>query len=645
MNPKKLCILFYSLLFSWALFGQIQLPKLVSDGIVLQRDADVKIWGWASPNEKIVLNFLNKKYETKADNSGNWIIKLNKLKAGGPHTMEIKGKNTIYIKNILIGDVWVCSGQSNMELSMKRVEPLYEKEIAEANYPNIRYFHVPRKFNFNTPQKDLESGKWVAATQETILNFSAATYFFGLELYQKYNVPIGLINSALGGSPAEAWMSENALKAFPNHFAEAQKFKSDSLIQAIRKEDSKRKEEWYATIYKKDLGSQNSKNNWYKNDLNTDDWETMQVPGVWVDKPIGKVNGVVWFRKKINVPTSMTNQPAKLILGAIVDADSVYINEKFVGTTSYKYPPRRYDLPPNILKEGKNIITIRVINSSGKGGFVLDKNYELKTATERIDLRGKWKYKLGATMPPLASQTFIRWKPLGLYNSMISPLLNYKIKGVIWYQGESNVSRSEEYETLFPAMIQNWRDKWQQGDFPFLFVQLASFLEPQSQPVESDWAAMREAQTKALELPQTGMAVGIDIGEWNDIHPLNKKDVGKRLALAAQKIAYGEDLVFAGPTYESMQIKGKKIILTFDHIGSGLISKNGKPLTNFAIAGADKKFVWAEAKIKNNKVIVCHKSIPNPKFVRYAWADFPENINFYNKEGLPAVPFRTGGDF
>lgn len=634
-----LFIIFY--LFSVAAIGQIRLPKLVSDGMVLQRDADVKIWGWASPEEDIQVTFLNKKYETKADELGEWNITLETLRAGGPHVMTLKGKNTISLENILVGDVWVCSGQSNMELSMKRVEPLYAKEIAAANYPNIRYFHVPRKFNFKAPQADVESGNWVTATPENINNFSAVSYFFGLNLHQKISVPIGLINTALGGSPAESWMSEAALKDFPNHLAEAQKFKSDELVQTIRDADNKRIRDWYASAYQKDLGVRNPDKRWYNNDLNTDDWATMNIPGYWSDEAVGEVNGVMWFRKEIHVPASMVHQPAKLILGAIVDADSVYLNEHFVGTVSYRYPPRRYELPPDILKEGKNIITIRVINSSGKGGFVTDKDYELSTADEHIDLSGKWQYKLGAVMPPLASQTFIRWKPLGLYNAMISPLLNYCIKGVIWYQGESNVGEWKEYETLFPAMIQDWRSNWGQGDFPFLFVQLASFLAPQKEPAESDWASMRAAQKKALQLPNTAMAVAIDIGEWNDIHPLNKKDVGDRLALAAQKIAYQKEIVFSGPAYESMRVKKNKIILSFNHVGSGLVSENEAPLTNFAIAGMDKKFVWATAKIKNNKVIVSCDSVSNPKYLRYAWADFPENINFYNKEGLPAVPFQA----
>jgi sialate O-acetylesterase len=337
----------------------------------------------------------------------------------------------------------------------------------------------------------------------------------------------------------------------------------------------------------------------------------------------------------------MAGQQAKLILGRIVDADSVFVNGVFVGTTGYQYPPRRYDIPSNVLKEGGNTVVVRVISTIGKGGFVLDKPYELVSGGQTIDLKGDWQYRLGATMDPLASQTFVRWKPVGLYNAMISPLLNYSIKGAIWYQGESNAERPLEYRELFSALICDWRKKWSQGDFPFLFVQLPNFMERIEQPSESNWALLREAQLKTLSLPQTGMAVTIDIGEWNDVHPLNKKDVGKRLALAAQRVAYGDDtIVYSGPIYHSMKIEGNKIVVTFTNTGSGLVAGSGE-LKYFAIAGIDRRFVWAKAKIENNRVVVWSEEVPNPVAVRYAWADNPEGANLYNAEGLPASPFRT----
>jgi sialate O-acetylesterase len=338
----------------------------------------------------------------------------------------------------------------------------------------------------------------------------------------------------------------------------------------------------------------------------------------------------------------MDGKPAKLILGRIVDADSVFINGTFVGTTSYQYPRRRYDIPPNVLKKGRNLIVVRVINSAGRGGFVPEKPYEIQTEKTTIDLKGLWRYRLGAGMEPLKSQTFIRWKPLGLYNAMIAPLLPYRIKGVIWYQGESNADRPAEYGALFPALIRDWREHWHQGDFPFLFVQLPNFMEPRAEPSESNWARLRESQLRTLSLPNTGMAVTIDIGEWNDIHPLDKKDVGWRLSLAAQRVAYGDtQVVSSGPLYQSMSIQGNRILLRFLDTGAGLIAKGGGELRSFAIAGADRHFVWAKAAIEGNGLAVWSDSVSNPVAVRYSWADDPEGANLYNKDGLPASPFRT----
>ncbi len=638
---KKTGILVLGLLFfmSFYAYTQVKLPKLIGDGMVLQRETSLKIWGWATPGEKIKIDFLNKSFNALADANGKWEISLPPFSAGGPYEMKV---NDILLKNILIGDVWICSGQSNMELPISRVAPLYMDEIANAKNSYIRQFFVPQTYNFKNPQEDLISGSWKEVTPENILNFSAVAYFFAKEIYNKYKVPVGLINVSLGGSPAEAWMSEEALKQFPVHYEEVQKFKNDTLIQQIETEDRTRISAWYKILSQKDEGYRTPGKRWSDPSVNTSGWQTMKIPGYWKNTDLGAINGVVWFKKDIRIPQAIAGKKAKLNLGCIVNADSVFVNGTFVGNTTYQYPPRRYVIPEGALKEGNNNITIRVVNTAGSGGFVPDKPYQIVCGEQTIDLKGDWQYKLGATMEPLQGETFIRWKPEGLFNAMINPLLHYRIKGVIWYQGESNADRPVEYRSLFPAMIQDWRKHWQQGDFPFLFVQLANFMEAKPQPSESGWALLREAQLKTLALLNTGMAVTIDIGEWNDIHPLNKKDVGKRLALAAEKIAYNEkNIVYSGPTYKSMQVEGNKIILTFDNTGSGLMIKGDKKLKQFAISGADKQFVWADAVIENNKVIVWNNQVSNPVAVRYAWADNPEGANLYNKEGLPAAPFRT----
>jgi len=368
----------------------------------------------------------------------------------------------------------------------------------------------------------------------------------------------------------------------------------------------------------------------------------MKVPGYWADTRLGSVNGVVWFRKTFFVFNTMLGKEAKLNLGRIVDADSTFVNGVFVGTVTYQYPPRRYVIPANVLKEGENTIVIRVVSNSGNGGFVLDKDYEIVAGDEKVDLKGDWVFKLGAAIEPLGSQTFIRWKAAGLHNAMLAPLFNYSIKGVAWYQGESNTWNPAEYRNLLPALIKDWRTKWSIGDFPFLIMQLPNFMEAKPNPSESNWALFREAQLKTLSVKNTALAVGIDIGEWNDVHPLNKKDVGKRLALAAEKIAYNKrNLVSSGPIFKSMKIERNRVVLSFTNVGSGLIVRGNEELKEFAIAGNDKKFVWAKAKIIRDKIIVWNNEVLSPVAVRYAWADNPDSANLYNKEGLPASPFRT----
>jgi len=640
ISTRRLISIFLFLL-STSTFSQVRLPRLISDGMVLQRGAAAKIWGWAASNEEVSVHFIDSTYRTKANQAGDWSVTLSGLKAGGPYILQIKASNVVTVNDVMIGDVWVCSGQSNMELLMKGVRPIYENEIANSNNVFIRQFYVPQTYNFSTPQKDLPYGSWKSANPRNVLDFSAVAYFFGKALYEKYKVPIGLINSSLGGSPAESWMSEGALKDFPAYYKEAQRFKDSTVIKQIETSDNTRIQAWYDLLNEKDKAYSDPRHVWYDTALSTSDWPTMKIPGYWSTSSLGHVNGVVWYRKKINIPLSFIDKEATLILGRIVDADSAFVNGVFVGTTSYQYPPRRYSIPAGLLHKGENTIAIRVINSSGDGGFVPDKTYAIVSGDSAVDLKGDWQYRLGAAMEPLASQTFIRWKPLGLYNAMLAPLLNYRITGVVWYQGESNAAKPIEYRQLLPALVRDWRENWKQGNFPFLIVQLPNFMETKSEPSESDWALLREAQCKALSLPNTGMAVTIDIGEWNDIHPLDKKDVGDRLALAAQKVAYGDDhVVYSGPLYQSMKTDGNKIVLTFSNIGGGLIAK-GTGLKCFAIAGPDKKFVWADAKIEGDNVVVSSGKVLNPVAVRYAWSDNPDGANLYNKEGLPASPFRT----
>lgn len=635
MNSKNFIKILALLLFTLSIFieAKIKLPALVSDGMILQRNQKLNIWGKADAGEKVEVNFLNKKYTTAADQSGNWKIILPEQKAGGPYTMTI---NEIVLKDILIGDVWLASGQSNMELPMRRLTPLYANEIKDADNQNIRFFTVPQKYNFKSPQTDLEGGKWEATTPQTILNFSGVAYFFAKELSRKNKVAVGIIHSSLGGSPIQAWMDENSLKKYPEYLDEAKKWQNDDLIKSTESNEQALSKAWYTELDQSDAGL---KQHWENFDFNDSDWKTMQIPGSWEDKE-GSFDGSVWFRKEIQLNKSQAGKAAFLNLGRIKDADVTYVNGIKAGNVTYEYPPRWYDIPAGVLKEGKNIIAVRISNGSGRGQFIADKPYYLEIYGNKIDLKTEWKYKVGAKMQRLApGQTFIRWKPTGLYNAMINPLINYNIKGAVWYQGESNTGKPNEYGDLLTTMITDWRNKWNQKDLPFFTVQLANFMEPQAQPVDSKWAELREQQRQvSLKVPNTGLAVIIDIGEWNDIHPLNKKTVGERLALQALKVADKKNIVADGPVYESMKIEGNKMILSF---------KNGtndfapvSELKGFAIKGKDGKYAWAKAKTEGKNIIVWNDSISNPVSVRYDWADNPDGT-LKNKTGLPASPFTT----
>ncbi|SHH52838.1 sialate O-acetylesterase [Chryseolinea serpens] len=628
---------------SWALLlnnpaiGQVRLPRLIGENMVLQRDTELTLWGWAAANEAVTVVFSGKKYPTKASTDGKWVVKLPPQKAGGPFMMDILASNQITLKNILVGDVWLCSGQSNMVLPMERVKERYAKQIAEAGNPFIRQFLVPITFDFAHPKDDLTTGSWQAATPANVLTFSATAYFFARSLYEKYHVPIGLINASVGGSPAEAWLSGDALKAFPEYVQRAQKFQNTIYTDSIRHTEGAMVKAWYNALRKKDEGMKQVP--WFETSVDAAAWPTMQIPGYWTDQGLKSIHGVVWFRKDIDVPASFMGKPAKLLLGRIVDSDSVYVNGMFIGATGYQYPPRRYTVPDSILKAGKNTIVVRVINTSERGGFIADKPYTLSAGGEVLDLKGTWQYKVGAMSDTLPPVTFFQYTPGGLFNGMIAPVTNFAIKGAIWYQGESNTMQAAKYHAVFSAVITDWRKQWGQGDFPFLFVQLANYLPVKTS--EKGWPELREAQRKTLSLPNTGMAVTIDIGEWNDLHPLNKEDVGKRLALAAQHFAYHDKkVVHTGPTFLSMRDEGNKLILTFANIGSGLSSK-GEALKHFTIAGVDKNFVEAQAVIRGREVVVWSDGVSHPVAVRYGWEDNPQGGNLYNNEGLPASPFRT----
>lgn len=637
----KIIIPLVLFIFSSA-FGQVKLPKLIGDGMVLQRDAHVRIWGWASEGERITVHFIDSTYTTTTNRNGDWEVMLSDLKAGGPYVMSIDGTNSITINDIVIGDVWVCSGQSNMGLMLGWLSNVYQDEIDHSENPLIRQFLVPMGFNCNAQEKDFKFGRWQHADPNNVRNFTAVGYFFAKYLYEKYKVPIGLINASLGGSSTEAWISEESIKSFPKYWEDVQRFKNPGVLERITKQDDERVGNWNSMVRQHDEGYKDSQHIWFDPKLNTAEWDTMHVPGYWAAARLGPVHGVVWFRREFTIPAAMVGRPAILRLGRIVDADSVFVNGRFAGTTGFQYAPRMYRIPGDLLKEGKNTIVVRVINYIRNGGFVPGKQYEITAGDQTVNLEGRWNYRLGATAEPLEDRLFTGKIPAGLFNSMIAPMLPYRIKGVVWYQGESNTSKAFEHYELFRLLIRDWRQNWYQGDFPFVYAQLPNFVEVNTETTLYDWAFLRESQLKALSIPGTGMAVSIDIGEWNDIHPVNKRDLGYRLALAAQKVGYGEEqIVYSGPVYSSMTIEGNKILLKFSNVGSGLIAKKGGTLKCFEVCGIDDKFYPAEAEIVHDTVVVWSHDVSAPVAVRYAWANNPEGANLYNREGLPASPFRT----
>lgn len=641
MNIRIHLTLLISVFSTFLIQAQIKLPKLISDGVVLQRDEKVKLWGWAEPGENLELNFRKKKYKARANSKGEWIILLKPQKAGGPYKMTFRGNNEVVVNDILFGDVWVCTGQSNMVLPIERVKERYPEEIAKANFPLIRNFFIPTLKNIKGPEKDLPAGKWKSATSKDLLKMGAVTYFFAKDLYKKYKVPIGIINASVGGTPIQSWISEVGFKTFSEELKTIKKNKDENYSQQFTTKPADK-----GPIELNDKGVIGA-HKWFEKEYEPKGWQNFYLPGYWEDQGVKNLNGVVWFRKEIEVPETMLHTDANLYMGRIVDADIVYVNGKKVGNITYQYPPRRYTLENGILKKGKNVITVKVTNYNGKGGFVPDKNYELTANGVRIDLKGEWQYKVGEvfiTKNKSASPYNQFWEqnqPTSLFNAMVAPLKNIKTKGFLWYQGESNTSNPKPYRAYLPALIKDYRKQFNTPNAPFVFVQLANFQDVDYLPTESNWAELRDAQLAALSIPNTAMAVTTDLGEWNDIHPLNKEDVGKRLALAAMKLAYGEDIVHSGPIYKSAKIDAAKIILSFDSVGNGLVSNDNEPLIRFEIAGEDQKFIWADAIIEGDKVLVSHKSISNPKYVKYAWADNPQGANLYNKEGLPASPFRT----
>jgi sialate O-acetylesterase len=637
-------VAFIALSLGAAAAADVTLPSVISNNMVLQRSSEVAIWGWASPGEAVTISATwhdaGPLAKTTAESDGSWRTTIATPTAGGPFALTVTGDNTITLDNVLIGEVWVCSGQSNMEWPVARADNA-EAEIAAADHPQIRLFSVANTFSLHE-QLDAQ-GSWSVCSPDTISSFSAVGYYFGRELNTELGVPIGLIASDWGGTVAEAWTSERVVRQVPG-FEKALDFIEQSRDPARRMNLTKANQEnWWRRLDA--VGDNKPPRGWNSTDFDDSAWETISLPASLTGDTLGNFDGLVYFRLKTRLPRGWNADKATLELGPIDDYDDVWINGKHVASTHAEgmwNVARKYAVPSNVLVPRNNVIAVRMLDTGGIAGINGKPNQIKLTQGDRtVSLAGEWRFKSGSTqasLPAMPSSPRVNQNtPTTLYNGMIAPIIPYTIRGAIWYQGESNRTRAKQYRTLFPAMIQNWRDDWGLGDFPFYFVQIAPFNYGND---KGQAAELREAQFMTLASPNTGMVVTTDIGNPANIHPTNKQEVGRRLSLWAIANDYGRDVAsFSGPLYEGMTVNGSEVRLTFTHADGGLVARGG-PLTHFTIAGADKVFVPASARIDGKTIVVSSEKVPDPVAVRFGWgaADEP---NLFNAHGLPASTFRT----
>jgi sialate O-acetylesterase len=641
-----LCLLLFIVNTS---FAQIGLPACFTNNMVLQQQAKVNLWGTEIPGKNFTIqtSWNNQTYKVAGDAQGNWKIKISTPAYGGPYTITFNDGAITTLKNVLIGEVWVCSGQSNMEMQLTGfygdVLNLQQELSDAANYPEIRMLKIDNKTSFTPLTKVQTKWGWAVCNPQTVRDFSAVAYFFAKNLFAGKHIPIGIINSTWGGTVAEAWTSGSALKTMPAFAPFVNAAEGGLTQEKLDEQHQTDLRKWIDTIDKKDPGFGQGKLLWAQPGFDDSAWQKMTLPTYWEQAGVTDYDGTMWFRKNVTIPAAWAGKDLKLNMGGIDDYDVSYFNGAEIGHTELFIYKRSYTIPGNLVKAGYNTIAVRVFDNGGLGG--INKGpLQLSLATDttgQIDLAGQWAYHKAnvlTQLPQAPVESNSPNRPMLIYNAMINPILPYTIKGVIWYQGESNADRAVQYRKLFPLLINDWRQKWGEGDFPFYYVQIANYAAT-DQPPAADWPALRDAQLSTLTVPNTGMAVTIDIGDAHRIHPQNKQEVGRRLALIARAKTYGEKIRYSGPVYRSQVINGNKIELDFSHTDKGLLAK-GDSLKGFTIAGADKKFHPARAVIIGDKVVVTNNDVANPVAVRYAWANDPL-CNLYNGVNLPASPFRT----
>jgi len=629
----------------------MQLAPIFQNHAVLQRNLPIPIWGIGEPGELVRIQLAGHEGQVLVDDRGHWLLRLPPLPAGGPHTLTAESpSDRAELHDILIGEVWICSGQSNMEWSLQQCGPEWMADSPDI--PQIRFLSVTTRASLGKTSS--VDGVWAACTPASLASFSAVGGYFGRELHRALNVPIGLINSSWGGSRVQAWTSREALMQDPAGRDEVGFYES-FVSQPNRSAHTKSYAEWEATDAPQDVSNLGLERRWNEPGLDDSSWETMALPVQW-NKSGHPYSGIFWFRRTVEVPEGWAGQDLHLSLGAIDKHDHTWVNGELVGSMGFETlnawcTHRNYPVPARLIGPDRRVtIAVRARSHVNDGGMTGPASLmELRCSGDvsaPLSLSGDWRYSVeqnwGQVQPPE-----LEWgagnhnSPHILFDNRIAPLIPYGLRGAIWYQGESNANEAGLYRRMLPLMIQDWRRAWGQGDFPFLHVQLANYGAPVQQPGSSAWAELREAQLDILKLPGTGMAVAVDIGEALDIHPKNKRDVGLRLARWALAESYGKGGASSGPLFTGMRLEtGGRVVCSFLHADNGLILK-GEKLRHFALAGKDRIFKWAEAEIVGSTVVVRSESVPEPMAVRYAWADNPDGCNLYNKEELPASPFRS----
>lgn len=646
---KKLIFLIWVVACACLYSQTLSINTLFSDNMVLQRNEELSIYGKATPESEVTVTFHDKTYSSETSSNGEWNVELESYKEGGPFILSVSaGSEKIELKNIMIGDVWICSGQSNMNMPLEgwgRVKD-YKEEIKNADYPEIRLLTIPLTMAAE-PQKEVDTDGWKICTPENIENFSAVSYFYGRKLYQETNVPIGLLHVSKGGTPVESWMCEEDLSD-----REDLQEKIEIVKKSTPEEITKKKKEykanynaWVEGLEKFDVGL-TGEVKYYDEDYDFASWSTMYQPGVW-ETTIGDYDGVVWFAREIELPETWAGNDVTVDIGPVQDYDITYFNGEKIGDQPKRNDLSIYNVEGKFVKSGKNRIAVRILDNYGSGGMWgrFDK-FEIRNnkTGEAVSLAGNWHYKPVLSIDELEQQPPQQYNPdrmpITLFNGMISPILGVRAAGVIWYQGESNTKTPYSYREMFQRMITSWRKHFNNDDMYFYFVQLANYTSIGTPGYEHIWGVLRESQASALKLEKTGMATAIDLGDEFDVHPKNKQEVGRRLALNALHSYYGKDVVFSGPVFREAEQKGDTLFLSFDYVYDGFKISDGKPIREFTIAGEDGKFYEAKAFISGERIGVCSEKVKNPKDVRYAFLNYPL-VNLYNSEGLPVYPFRT----